>query len=252
MSSVVDARDGHDSVVVTIHQPEHLPWLGFFDKIRQSEVFVMLDHVQYRRRYFQNRNRIRGSEGPVWVAVPVKVKGKYDQPISEVCIDNEGSPRWREKCRHSIEHCYSKAACYGDHASFFEEVYRRKWDRLLDLNETIIRYLLSALGIKVEIVKSSALAVSSPKGELMLEICRAVGATTYVSGISGKNYLDAAQFAEHNIKLLFQEFHHPIYRQLYEPFTPCMSAVDLLFNHGPASLDILKGVGVKTLEHVFE
>lgn len=212
----------------------------------------MLDHVQYRRRYFQNRNRIRGSDGPVWVTVPVKAKGKYGQPIHEVRIDNEGSPRWREKYRHSLDHGYRKAAHYSDHSEFFESLYQKDWDRLVDLNETIIRYLLPALGIHVEIVKSSALPVSSQKGELMLEICRAVGATTYISGISGKDYLDHAQFAEHGIDLVFQEFHHPIYRQLYEPFIPCMSAVDLLFNYGPVSLDVLKGDGVETMERVFE
>jgi len=239
-------------MIVTIHQPEHLPWLGFFDKIRQADLFVMLDHVQYRRRYFQNRNRLRGSEGVVWVTVPVKVKGKYDQPINDVRIDNEGSPRWREKCRHSVEHCYRRAAYYSDHSAFFESLYMKDWARLVDLNETIIRYLLSALGIHVEIVKSSVLPVSSEKGELMLEICRAVGATTYISGISGKDYLDYEKFAEHGINLVFQQFHHPIYQQLHEPFLPCMSMIDVLFNYGPASLGILKGDGVKTMEHVFE
>src|SRR2546428_602993 len=96
-------------MVVTIHQPEHLPWLGFFDKVRQADVFVILDHVRYRKRYFQNRNRIRAEHGAIWLTVPVHVKGMFHQPINEVRIDNEGNPRWREKCWNSIVQNYRKA-----------------------------------------------------------------------------------------------------------------------------------------------
>jgi len=239
-------------VIVTIHQPENLPWLGFFDKIRLADVYVMLDHVQYRRRYFQNRNRIRGAEGALWITVPVKGKGKYDQPINEVQIDNEGSRRWREKSWHSIVRCYRKTPFFGYHSTFLESLYEKTWDRLVDLNETIIRYFLSAFCIKVEIVKSSTLGVRSEKGDLMLEICGEVGASTYISGISGKEYLDRAKFAKNNINLEFHQFHHPVYRQVYDPFIPCMSVIDLLFNYGPDGLNVLKGVGVKTMDHVFE
>jgi len=231
-------------MVVTIHQPEHLPWLGFFDKVRQADVFVMLDHVQYRRRYFQNRNRISTTQGSIWLTVPVLVKGKYDQLINQVRIDNEGHPRWKQKCWHSIAHSYTKTAYFSHHADFFEDLYKKEWDRLVGLNESIIRYLLKALGIKVTIVQSSTLHVTQEKGDLILEICKKLGAETYLSGISGKDYLDVERFAEQGIQLKFQEFHHPIYQQLHEPFQPCMSAIDLLFNYGPASLDIIKGVGV--------
>lgn len=239
-------------MVVTIHQPEHLPWLGFFNKIRQADVFVVLDHVQYRRRYFQNRNRIRGSEGPLWLTVPVRVKGRYDQPINEVEIDTEGHPRWTRQCWNSLRHCYAKAPFFSDHAEFFESLYARRWTRLADFNQEIIHYLLAALGIRVEVVRSSTLDLTGRKGDLMLETCRKLGADAYLSGISGRAYLDEIAFTDAGIALRFQEFHHPIYRQLHEPFIPCLSTVDLLFNHGPASLDVIKGVGVETLEHVFE
>ena len=239
-------------MVVTIHQPEHLPWLGFFDKIRQAELFVMLDHVQYRKRYYQNRNRIRSAHEAVWLTVPVHVKGCYDQAINEVRIDNEGNPRWREKCWNSIVLNYKKALYFGAYAPFFEYLYSKEWDRLVDLNEAIIRYLLSAFFIQAKLVKSSVLGSTEEKGELMLDICRKVRATKYLSGISGKEYLDGNRFAQHNIKLEFQEFHHPIYKQIYEPFIPRMSAIDLLLNHGPASLDVIKGVGVETMDHIYE
>ena len=239
-------------MVVTIHQPEHLPWLGFFDKARQVDVFVMLDHVQYRRRYFQNRNRIPTTQGSVWLTVPVLVKGKYDQPINEVRIDNEGNPRWREKCWNSIVHNYKKAPYFHDHAPFFEGLYQKDWDRLVDLNEAIIRYLLTAFSIDVKVVASSELNVQGQRGELLLDICKKLGAPVYLSGISGREYLDLKMFADAGIEVRFQEFHHPIYEQAYEPFIPCMSAIDLLFNYGPASLDVIRGVWVETMAHVFQ
>jgi len=238
-------------MVVTIHQPEHLPWLGFFDKLRRVDVWVVLDHVQYRRRYFQNRNKIRSENGFIWLTVPVLVKGKYEQSINEVRIDNGGNPRWRAKCWNSLYHCYVKAPFFDHYAPFFEALYRQEWDRLVELNETIIRYLLSALSIDVKIMRASTLDVMSVKGELMLDICRRAGGTTYLSGISGAEYLDKAKFVQAGIKLEVQQFYHPVYRQLHEPFLPGMSVVDLLFNHGPRSIEILKGIGVPRLETVF-
>lgn len=249
--------------VVAIHQPEHLPWLGFLDKASRADRFVLLDHVQYRRRYFQNRNRIRSPEGPLWLTVPVRNKGRYEQPICEVEIDNQTEPRWRERCMKSLRHCYAQAPHFTEHAGFFEELYRRTWDKLLDLNEAILRYLFEAFSVQAEVERSSSLrAVSAPsagighpvphqKGDLILEICRRLGATTYLSGISGREYLDVGKFREAGIEVRFQEFHHPIYPQLREPFLPCMSAVDLLFNHGPQSARILRGEGVATLEKLF-
>src|SRR5574337_151027 len=238
-------------MIVTIHQPEHLPWLGFFDKLRQAQAWVVLDHVQFRKNYYQNRNKMRSADGFIWLTVPVRLTGRYGQAINEVRIDNQTNPRWRAKCWNSLYHCYNKAPFFDHHAPFFESLYRQEWERLVDLNETIIGYLLSALSIELRVIRSSALDVKSTKGELVLDICRQVGATKYLSGISGREHLDQAEFARAGIELEFQQFYHPIYGQLREPFLPGMSVVDLLFNHGPQSPEILKGVGVPRLETVF-
>jgi hypothetical protein len=243
---------GDAAVVVTIHQPEHLPWLGFFDKVRQADVCVMLDHVPFRKNYYQNRNRIRAEAGARWLTVPVLLKGRTGQPINEVRINNQGSPRWKHKCWASLEQHYRKAAYWSLHEAFFEDLYHADWAGLTELNETIIRYMLGALSIPTLVKKSSELRVEGHKGDLLLEICRQVGADVYLSGVSGKSYLDVARFGDAGIEVRFQDFHHPIYRQRYEPFSPCLSSVDLLFNYGPASLDVLKGVGVETMDHVFE
>ena len=239
-------------MVVTIHQPEHLPWLGFFDKVRQSDVLVLLDHVQFRKNYFQNRNRILSDKGPMWLTVPVLTKSKSTQPITEVRIDNRSSPRWKEKCWASMCQHYEKADCWRDHEAFFYDLYDQNWDRLADLNESIIQYILTSLSLDVRTVRSSEMKVEGHKGDLLLSICREAGADVYLSGVSGKSYLDPNAFLDFGIKVHFQEFHHPIYKQVYEPFASCMSAIDLLFNCGPACSDVLKGVGVETMDHIFE
>ena len=239
-------------VVVTIHQPEHLPWLGFFDKIRQAHVFVMLDHVQYRKNYFQNRNKVRVAGGAVWLTVPVLTKGYADQAINEVQINNQGSPRWKEKCWTCIAQSYRKAQYWSLHEGFFDRLYKTNWTRLVEINEAIIRHMLDAFSIDVKVVKSSELNISGNRGDLLLDICRKVGASVYLSGVSGRDYLDVKTFTDAGIRVHFQEFHHPIYKQQYEPFLPAMSAIDLLFNYGPSSLDVIKGVGVETMTHIFE
>lgn len=239
-------------MVVTIHQPEHLPWLGFFDKVRQSDVLVLLDHVQFRKNYFQNRNRILSDKGPMWLTVPVLTRGKPTQSITEVRIDNRSSPRWKEKCWSGISQHYSKADYWSNHEKFFDDLYDHNWDRLVDLNESIIRYILTSLFLGVRIIKSSEMKVKGSKGDLLLSICREVGADIYLSGVSGKSYLDLDVFSDSGIDVCFQEFYHPIYKQVYEPFTPRLSAIDLLFNCGLGSSEVLKGVGVKTMDHIFE
>jgi len=238
-------------VVVTIHQPEHLPWLGFFDKARQVDVFVILDHVQFSKHYFQNRNRIRTDRGETWLTVPVLTKGHAEQAIREVRINNEGSPRWREKCWTSMTQHYRNTPHWLTHAGFFENLYRAEWVRLVDLNEAIIRYLLHAFSIPTQILKSSDMKVEGVGGDLLLNICRKVGSNEYLSGVSGRDYLNPESFAQAGVAVRFQEFHHPIYSQAYEPFLPCMSAIDLLFNYGPSSRGVLEGIGVKILDHVF-
>lgn len=238
-------------MIVTIHQPEHLPWLGFFDKARQADLLVLLDHVQFRKNYFQNRNRIRTSQGESWVTVPVLTKGHAQQSLNQVRIDNAGSPRWRDKTYASIAQSYGKAPFWREHEAFFRATFSSEWEYLAELNEHFIRYLLGFLSPAVQVIRSSTLPVDGEKSELILDICRHLGASLYLSGVSGRDYLDLPAFAAAGMKVEFQVYHHPIYRQMHEPFFPCMSTIDLLFNHGPRSRDILQGIGVQTINEVF-
>ena len=144
-------------MIATMHQTEHLPWLGFFHKLRQCEAAVLLDTVQFARRDFQNRNRIKGANGPIWLTVPVASKGSFEQDIEAVAIVNDRD--WRRKCWSSMEHSYRRAPHFAEHRPFFEDLYGREWTRLVDLNVTIIRYLAGQLGIGTRLVLSSELGL---------------------------------------------------------------------------------------------
>lgn len=237
-------------MIVTIHQPEHLPWLGFFDKMRQAQLFVLLDNVQYRHKYFQNRNKIRSANGETWLNVPVLTRGRREQLINEVEIDNR-EVRWREKCWVSISLNYRKAPFFEKYCNFLKDLYEKEWHLLSDLNEYIIRYITGELNLNVKLVKASELPVSGSGERLILDICKELGAKTYISGISGIAGRDREfepEFLEEGIEVVYQQFYHPIYKQVYDPFVPCMSVIDLLFNYGDKSLDVLKGIGVERMD----
>lgn len=228
-------------MIVSVHQPQYIPWLGYFDKIAQSDHFVFLDCVQYKEREFQNRNRIRTARGWAWLSVPVVSTGKGRQPVSQVLVDN--SRRWQEKHWESLKTCYSPAPYFGRHRAFFEETYHHTWERLMDLNIHIIEYLMRCLSIGTATSLESELKTSHTRTERIIEICKKLKADTYLSGPGGREYLDQERFEEEGIELKFQEFAHPRYHQQFnkqpEDFLPYMSVLDLLFNEGPHSRSIM-------------
>lgn len=235
---------------ITIHQPEHMPWLGFFHKINMADVYVVLDNVQYRRRYFQNRNKIRTKEGWRWVIVPL-VKEKRDELLIKDTRIFTDDFAWNEDNLKTIYQNYCTAKYFKHHWSDFKEIYSKINTHLLDLNLGLIRFFLKKLGVMKEIVFASSLGVSGEKGELIFNICKAIGAKAYISGISGKDYLDFKKFEMNGIEVIIQEFHHPVYQQLHKPFIPCLSIIDLLFNHGEKSLDLINGIDTPVIEKIF-
>lgn len=237
---------------VAIHQPEHLPWLGFFHKLYHADVFVLLDQVQYRKNYFHNRNRIRAAGGPVWLTVPVLTRGRHPQSILDATIDDRDGGRWRQKHWRTIAEAYGKHPFFAACASLFQDIYARPWARLVELNEALIEAIRGLLGIGTEVLRASALGVGGQREDLLLHICEKLGARGYLSGVSGRDYLDPARWAAAGVELSFQEFHHPIYPQRQGGFLPCMSTLDLLFSHGPRSLDMIRGIDVPVMDQVFE
>jgi len=243
------ARGGAGPLTVAIHQPEAFPWLGFFDKLARADIFVLLDSVQFRKNYFQNRNRIRTAEGWVWITVPVLTAGRASQEIAAVEINN--TVEWRAKLRRALSLHYGRAPQFAVQRGPLFEILDRPWERLADLNITVIAWLAEALGIRRRMVRSSELGVDGARSELLLNVCRRLGASEYLSGISGRTYLDESLFAGAGIVVQYQEFHHPVYRQCYEPFVPCMSALDLLFTHGPEAGPLLMTSDSPRLAEVF-
>ena len=231
---------------VTIHQPEHMPWLGLLDKVQQVDLWVILDNVQYRRRYFQNRNKIRTASGWGWLTVPVhSVWGK--SLINDITVDQDSD--WQKRCWKTMRLNYARAPYFEQHVSFFDSLSSRGWKFLVDLNCEIIQYLLACFEIDVELKLASDMACSGRSHELILSLCKEAGASVYLSGVSGKDYLKMEDFQCEHIDVDFQEFYHPIYQQCYEPFIPYMSSVDLLFNYGIDVKRFLLGKDVDRLDY---
>jgi len=233
-------------MIISAHQPEYLPYVGFFYKMAKVDKFILVDHVQFSSGGFQNRNRIRTASDPrgwAWLTVPVITAGKGPQKISEVRIDN--SLPWARQHWKAIYFNYKKTPFFDKHEDFFKKLYSKKWDKLIDLNEAIIYYLKEQLGIKTPIVKSSEYKFEGKKTDLLIELCEKFGADTHLTGsgskkCGGKSYVQEEKFEANNLKHIFSDFKHPVYKQRFEPFIENLSAIDLLFNCGPESLEIIQ------------
>ncbi len=226
--------------VLAVHQPNYLPWMGYFHKIAHCDVFVFLDNVQYEEGGFTNRNRIKTSQGPRWLTIPVFSKGNRYQLVKDVRVADPalaGMQHWR-----ALQTAYARAPCYGEYAPRFRAMYERPWVYLADLNKALIIDICGMLGISgVEFKSASAMPVSGAKSELLAQICREIGADTFLTGSGGsRTYLQEEPFRQVGTRLAFDDFAHPTHRQLWGEFCPNMSVVDLLFNEGRGSLDIME------------
>jgi len=217
---------------VAIVQSNYIPWKGYFDLIRRSNVFVLYDDVQYTRRDWRNRNRIRTPTGLQWLTIPVEVKGKYTQDIREVKI---ADPRWREDHWKAIRHAYARAPYFKDYADRVEALYRgatSEW--LSEVNRHFIEGICGLLEIHADIRWSSEFAAQTGKSERLLGICRELDATVYLSGPAAKSYLDEGLFAGAGIGVEWMDYSgYPEYPQLYGPFEHGVTVLDLIFNTGP-------------------
>lgn len=225
-------------MILTAHQPSYLPWLGLFSKINLSDRFVYLDTVQYSKWDWSSRNKIRTSEGWIWLTVPVLSGGKHGQKFTEVKIDN--SQKWNKKHLKAIKMSYSRAPYFDLYYNFFKEVFEQEWIYLSKLNEFVLLNLIKIFGINTKFVKASeSLKLEGEKSELVLDMCIKMNADEFIFGGEGKNYAEVEDFESSGIKPIFQEYEHPVYSQIHGEFIPNMSVIDLLFNCGPKSLDVL-------------
>jgi len=223
-------------VLMGIHQLHYLPWLRYIEKIARSDVFIVLDNVQFTKNDWQNRNRVKTSAGSTVLTVPVFEK--LGQSLDAVRV-NCRTP-WRRKHWGTIEQSYRHAPFFAEHAAFLADTYACEWERLNDINRHMLEYFLRTMGIQTRIVYASDLDAAGKATERLVNLIRAVGGNAYYTGAhAAEAYLDAALFERAGIALVVQHWQAPVYPQLHGAFVPDLSILDLLLNCGPDSLSIL-------------
>lgn len=225
---------------VVINQPTYLPWIGYFDLIDQAGQFIVLDCVQFEKRSWQQRNRIRTRAGLQWLTVPVKTEGRFGQLIREVEI---ADPKFWTDHSRAIEFAYRRAPFFDNYFPPLERLlHAHSEGLLLDLNVALLRWLCAELGLRTPMVMASGLQQSGKRTELLANLCSVFGASEYLSPAGSAAYLlaEAAVMRRQGIEVVFHNYQHPVYRQNASGFAPFASVIDLLFNEGPRSYEILR------------
>lgn len=217
---------------VVIHQPDFLPYLGFFHRLLDADLLIFLDHIQFTKgsgECWTYRDKIKTPQGPKWLTLSLQ-KNSLGTAIEEIFL----SPKQDWKIRHlnQIKENYRKAPYFDELMPHLEELYAIEVCKMADFNIASIRMLFVLLDIKVETVNSSTLAPKNKKNEMLIDLLQKVGATQYLSGIGAKDYFEAQPFDHAKIEVIWQNFIHPTYPQIHGPFVPYLSSVDLLFNVG--------------------
>ncbi|MEM9281870.1 MAG: WbqC family protein [Verrucomicrobiota bacterium] len=224
---------------VAIIQSNYIPWRGYFDVINQVDEFILLDEVQFTRRDWRNRNKIKTHSGTRWLTIPVLTKGKYLQSISETQVEDSS---WAEHHWSSIEHAYRKAPFYDALEPFLRSLYEQaqKKSLLSEINRIFLEGLCHELGISTKLRGSFEYELVGKKTERLLSICQQAGATTYLSGPAAKSYLDESMFAGEGIAVDWVDYSgYPDYAQLHGEFDGAVSVLDLLFNTGRQARDYM-------------
>lgn len=221
------------SKTVAIVQSSYIPWKGYFDLINMVDEFILFDDVQFTKRDWRSRNQIKAANGPLWLTVPCESKGKFDQLICDTRIADR---RWASAHWKSIQHAYARAPFFGGYAAQLEAAYRQagELELLSDVNRLLLQTLCDALGIRTPLTDSRTYASAGVKTDRLLSLCRAAGASRYVSGPAAKVYLENDKFEAAGVELAFMDYAgYPDYPQAHPPFVHAVSVIDLLFNVGP-------------------
>lgn len=224
--------------VVAIHQPQYLPYLGFFHKIAHCDVFVVLDDVQFQKSGFQNRNRIKTSESWQWLTVPVLQKS--GQLIKDVRINDEVT--WQRKHWSALTTNYASATYFGEYSNDLQPILNAEWKGLGDLNFALMQWAMKVLNIDTPIERSSTMEIAGEGTSRLIRICQKLKASRYLSGPGGKNYMDMDAFRQSSIDVIWQDFRSPVYQQQFPgtQFVPDLSVLDALFNCGPDTAKLLE------------
>jgi len=230
-------------MILTAHQPVYLPWLGLFHKIALADQFCIFDIAQYQTKDFNNRNKIKTHTGSLWLSVPVESKNHLEKKLCDIKIVNDG---WNRKHFKSIDIAYRKAPFYSLYIEQLEKILlNTSYTYLADLNFATLEFGLQSLGIEVPIVTASRYEFEGYKSDLVLDMCKKLAADDYIFGAQGKNYADVEAFLAAGVTPHFQDYQHPVYPQQHGEFEPYMSVIDLLFNVGPKSLEVLMSGNIR-------
>lgn len=224
-------------ILVAIHQPNYLPYIGFIQKIALADIFVILDTVQFSKDSYTQRTKIRTKDGWIWLTIPIEKK-YYFKSIKEINLPQNN--KWMKKHKKAMIADYAKASFFDK--NFIEQYYCTEFTKLQEFNEFGILYLKDKLGIKTEIIRAGELGINKDlkSTELLIEIVKKVGGDIYISGAGGRKYMDKKDFEKNDINLLYFEFKPFEYGQRWEGFEPYMSAIDLLFNVGEKAGKLIK------------
>ena len=220
------------SRTVVIHQPDFLPWLGFFHRLLKADLFIALDHVQFvsgTARSWTHRDRIKTPTGPRWLSLSVQ-KAPLGTPIRDILLAPDQA--WRAKNLNLIRESYRKAPYFNEVFPPLEHLYGSNHTRLIDITLDAIRLLCVMLDIRIDQSLSSDMSPTGSSNEMLVALLRQSGATRYLSGIGARDYFDPEPFARAKIEVVWQDFRHPVYPQLHGGFEPMLSAIDMLFNCG--------------------
>jgi hypothetical protein len=224
-------------LIVAVHQPQYLPWIGYFDKMRKADVFCYLNDVQYKKNEWQNRNRIKTAQGWQWLTVPVRYR--FPEKINEVKINN--TIQWSKKHLQALKTNYSRAPYFKAYISIFEDAFAEEWELISELNIHLIERLKDALQMQEKTtIISSELTLREEPTDRLIDICKTLGADTYLAGQGAAGYMDVARFEKNGLKVITQDVKHPVYPQLFGDFQSHLSIVDLLFNCGPDSMNVIR------------
>ena len=241
-------------MLVAIHQPHYVPWLGYLDRMAKADLFIVLDHVQFERRNYQNRTMIRLEDQSRWLTVPV-VQLSQKERIIDKQVDNseDGSRAWGPNHFKTLKYAYRKAPYFNLYADRLQQILEARWDKLVDLDLAMLDFLRDAFEIRTPIRRSSEMRAEGARSGLLLNLCRETAAgSTFLGGLGGsRGYLDLEAFSAAGIGVQWQEFKHPVYPQCGEgPFIPGLMSLDLLFNCGPLAKDYLRQAGSRHEERL--
>jgi len=215
-------------MIISIHQPAYLPWLGYFDKINRSDIFIYLDTVQLEKNSYTCRNKIKTPQGSTWLTIPLITKGHTANSIGDIRIDN--SQNWKKKHLKNIFLNYKKSKFFDELYPKIELLFEEDFDLFSDLAYRHLVFWLDEFNIQTKIVKSSTLDIETKKSDLILDLCSFFNASKYLSGTLGKAYLNEGSFDQHGIQIEYQNYSHPVYQQLNGEFLPNMGIVDFWMN----------------------